>query len=87
MIELYQKEDCPYCAKVRQVLTDLHLDWISRTAPKGAPQRAKLLELGGKEQVPFMVDTDTGVMMYESDDIIKYLRQHYAGFQGNASFN
>lgn len=81
MIELYQKEDCPYCAKVRQVLTDLQVDWVSRTAPKGAPQRDKLLELGGKEQVPFMVDTETDIRMYESDDIIKYLRQHYGGKQ------
>lgn len=82
MIELYQKEDCPYCAKVRGVLTDLHLDWVSRTAPKGAKQRQRLLELGGKEQVPFMVDTETGIMMYESDNIIQYLRQHYGGFRG-----
>lgn len=81
MIELYQKEDCPYCAKVRSVLTDLQLDWLSRTAPKGAPQRQKLLELGGKEQVPFMVDTTTGIMLYESADIIKYLQQHYGGAQ------
>lgn len=81
MIELYQKEDCPYCAKVRQVLTDLHVDWVSRTAPKGAKQREKLLELGGKEQVPFMLDTETGVMMYESDNIITYLRRQYGGYR------
>lgn len=81
MIELYQKEDCPYCAKVRQVMDELHLDWISRTCSRGAPQRQQLLELGGREQVPFMVDTQTGAMMYESDNIIQYLRQNYAGGQ------
>ena len=33
--------------------------------------KKKLIKLGGKVQVPFLVDND--VMMYESDDIISYL--------------
>ena len=33
--------------------------------------KEKLLELGGKAQVPFLVDDK--VMIYESDDIISYL--------------
>ena len=77
MIELYQKEECPYCSKVRQFLSDNHIDWISRSAPKGAPQREKLLELGGKEMVPFLHDPERNVTMYESDDIIEYLKEHY----------
>jgi glutaredoxin 2 len=44
----------------------------------GAPSRKVLLKLGGKEQVPFMVDTDKGVMMYESEDIIEYLKKNYS---------
>ena len=35
--------------------------------------KERLLTLGGKAQVPFLVDGDT--MMYESDDIIDYLNQ------------
>jgi len=37
---------------------------------------AELVEKGGKTQVPFLVDTERGVMMYESSDIIDYLREH-----------
>ncbi|NQV89355.1 MAG: glutathione S-transferase N-terminal domain-containing protein [Parcubacteria group bacterium] len=77
MIELYQKEDCPFCAKVRRKLDDLQLDWISRTSPKGSPQREFLLKIGGKEMVPFLVDQDHGTSMYESDDIIEYLEKTY----------
>ncbi len=37
---------------------------------------AELLEKGGKQQVPFLVDTDKGVSMYESSDIIDYIREN-----------
>ena len=35
---------------------------------------AELLEKGGDNKVPFLVDTEKGVSMYESNDIIDYLR-------------
>lgn len=78
MLELYQFEHCPYCAKVRAKLSELELDYIARSAPKGSKKRDFLVALGGKEQVPFLVDQDRGVMMYESDDIIQYLEEYYS---------
>jgi glutathione S-transferase len=36
---------------------------------------AELVEKGGQQQVPFLVDTENGVSMYESNDIIDYLRE------------
>uniref|UniRef100_M1AHU6 GST N-terminal domain-containing protein n=2 Tax=Solanum TaxID=4107 RepID=M1AHU6_SOLTU len=33
--------------------------------------------MGGKQQFPYMVDPNTGVSMYESDEIIKYLVGKY----------
>lgn len=39
---------------------------------------AELIEKGGKRQVPYLVDTDRDVAMYESADIIDYIREHYA---------
>ena len=33
-----------------------------------------LQELGGKSQVPFLIDEDNDVKMYESDEIIEYLK-------------
>jgi len=42
------------------------------------PQAAsELLEKGGKQQVPFLVDADNNVSMYESDDIIAYITQRH----------
>lgn len=73
-------EHCPYCAKVRRVMEELDLDFICRNMPKGSPKRELLRRLGGKEMVPFLVDTSdksNPVMMYESDDIIDYLKEKY----------
>jgi glutathione S-transferase len=39
---------------------------------------AELLEKGGKQQVPYLVDTEKNVAMFESSDIIEYMREHYA---------
>ena len=80
MIELYQMEHCPFCAKVRRKLEDLDLDFLCHTSKKGSPKREILKKLGGKEMVPFLVDTQdpaNPVMMYESDDIIAYLEETY----------
>ena len=40
---------------------------------------AELVEKGGKRQVPYLVDTEKDVSMYESNDIIDYIRDNYAG--------
>ena len=77
MIELYQKEECPYCAKVRQFLSDNHIDWLAHSAPTGSPAQKKVVAMGGKEQVPFLHDPEKDVTMYESDDIIEYLQENY----------
>ncbi|OGI23584.1 MAG: hypothetical protein A2287_04660 [Candidatus Melainabacteria bacterium RIFOXYA12_FULL_32_12] len=77
MLELYQFEQCPYCKKVREKLTELNLDYICRNVQKGTRKRGILLTLGGQDQVPFLVDQDKEVYMYESDKIIEYLDKNY----------
>jgi glutaredoxin 2 len=37
---------------------------------------AELLQLGGENVVPFLVDSERGVFMYESSDIIDHLRTY-----------
>ena len=68
----------PFCAKVRNKLCELELDYIMRNVPKGSKKREYLQVLGGKQQVPFLVDQSRGVNMYESEDIIAYLEKHYS---------
>ena len=54
------------------------MDYICRNVRgSGSKKEALLVKLGGKAQVPFLVDTDRDVRMYESDDIIQYLNEHY----------
>lgn len=75
MLELYQKEGCPFCGKVRSRLSELGLSWVAHSA--------ELLErLGGSQRVPFLIDAERGVMMPESDDIIEYLDENYAAKAG-----
>ncbi|EKE03134.1 MAG: hypothetical protein ACD_20C00251G0005 [uncultured bacterium] len=77
MLEVYQFEQCPYCKKVREKLTELNLDYIYRNVQTGTRKRGILITLGGKDQVPFLVDQDKEVYMYESEKIIEYLDKTY----------
>ncbi|TKW11715.2 hypothetical protein SEVIR_6G249300v4 [Setaria viridis] len=77
-IEIYEFEGCPFCRKVREMVSVLDLDVLFYPCPqKGPTFRPKVLEMGGKKQFPYMVDPNTGVAMYESDDIIQYLADTY----------
>jgi glutathione S-transferase len=76
-LTLYNMEGSPYCRKVREALTELDLEYIVRNVPKGSPKRAALVEHGGKMQVPYLIDPNTGSAMYESDDILTYLEAQY----------
>jgi len=78
MLELYQIEKCPYCKKVREKLSELNLDFICRNMQSGSAKRQILITLGGKDQVPFFVDMDKGISMYESYKIVEYLEKTYS---------
>ena len=75
---LWNMEGSPYCRKVREALSELDLAYVVRNVPKGSPKRAALVELGGKMQVPYLVDPNSGRALYESDDIVAYLVDRYA---------
>ena len=80
--ELYDIEASPYCRLVREVLTEMDLDVMIYPCPKnGTRFRPKVEALGGKQQFPFLVDPNTGAQMYESSDIIRYLRSEYGDGQ------
>jgi len=60
-------------------MTELDLDFVCRNVPsENSPKATLLKKLGGEYQVPFLVDSDNNVAMYESDDIIKYLEENYS---------
>lgn len=65
-------DGCPYCNKVINFLKTKNLEYrLLDISEKNYLK--ELISTGGKEQVPFLLDTDNGKKMYESDDIIEYL--------------
>lgn len=75
---LYEFEACPYCRKVREALSILDLEAEIRPCPKRGPRfREEVKSRGGRAQFPYLVDPNTGMEMYESDDIVAYLFRTY----------
>ena len=75
-MEIFIYETCPFCLKVRDAMKEIGYKEGEDVILVDAHQennKERLLKLGGKIQVPFLVDGNT--MMYESDDIIDYLNQ------------
>ncbi|EEC84028.1 hypothetical protein OsI_30253 [Oryza sativa Indica Group] len=55
-IEIYEFEGCPFCRKVREMVAVLDLDVLFYPCPKNGPTfRPKVLEMGGKQQFPYMI--------------------------------
>jgi len=78
MLSLYYKETCPFCQRVLQMAENLGVEFDLKDIEDDAIA-AELIEKGGKRQVPYLVDTDKDTAMYESADIIDYIRDNYAG--------
>ncbi len=77
-IVLYEFEACPFCRKVREAVSILSLEVEFRPCPQGSKYRKEIKEeYGTKATFPFMRDPNTGVEMFESDDIIQYLFTTY----------
>ncbi len=76
MINLYYLSTCPYCKKVIDFLDSSNIEY--RLLDINEQENFnKLMKIGKKRQVPFIVDTNTGNVMYESADIIDYLSKEY----------
>jgi glutaredoxin len=73
MIELFILETCPYCQKVLNFLEDKDIEYrLINIANKESEE--SLIKIGGKRQVPFLIDNERNIQMYESNDIIEYLK-------------
>ena len=72
MLDLYVSQYCPYCKKVMNYLQGNDVDF-NMLDVADSENFDKLVKLGGKDQVPFLNDTENDVLMYESDDIIDYI--------------
>jgi len=61
---------------VLKKLEDLELDFTEKNIDD-AGIAEELVSLGGKDQVPYLVDSEKGSAMYESSAIIDHLNTHY----------
>jgi glutathione S-transferase len=77
-LELYSFEASPYCRLVRETLCELQLGYILHNVARNSPSRPPFLARSGRMMVPYLVDPNTGVSMFESAEIRAYLEDTYA---------
>ncbi len=76
-LELWGYEASPYTRIVRERLGVLGLSHISHNLARRSPRRAAFAALYGREQFPRLFDPNTGVALFESADIARYLNERY----------
>ncbi|ERL06910.1 glutaredoxin [Olsenella profusa F0195] len=74
-LQLYVKNNCPFCAKVEGFMSKNGIDLPLHNIDESEDDRSFLVERGGKRQVPCLfVD---GTALYESDDIVDFLAKEF----------
>jgi len=77
MLTLYYRPTCSFCHKVLSWAENAGVSFDLKDISADATNVDALIEKGGKQQVPFLIDEENGKSMYESDDIIAYLQEQY----------
>ena len=83
-LELYSFEASPFCRIAREVLCSLEIPYLLHNVAKGSPGREAFIERSGRMMVPYLVDPNSGTEMFESREIVAYLRATYGGSKGRA---
>ena len=73
MLTLYQAEWCPFSGAVRQILTELGLDFVARQVEPWPEQRAALRAVSGSDRIPAL-ETEDGRFFSGTRAIYGYLR-------------
>jgi glutaredoxin len=79
-LTLYQFPSCPYCVRVAREIERLMLNIETRDILRIDEYREELLIGGGRTRVPCLRishDSDNTEWLYESADIIAYLRARF----------
>lgn len=86
MLELYQAEGCPYSQTVRETLTDLGLSYVAHNPRRPGDEGgdvlneqvyAEMQDISEEDQIPFLVDHQTGQLHAEAENIVAYLHAEY----------
>lgn len=76
MLDLFILETCPYCKKVIDYMKENNIKF-HKFDIINSDNVLRLLSIGGKDKVPFLYNETTNDKVYESDEIIKYLRKNF----------
>ncbi|MEX0651925.1 MAG: glutathione S-transferase N-terminal domain-containing protein [Candidatus Paceibacterota bacterium] len=76
MLTLYVKTGCPFCLAVHAKVEDLGINVEEKNISDDVVAE-ELVARGGKRQVPYLVDSERNIEMYESGDINIYLDTYY----------
>lgn len=79
MFTLYYKPSCAFSQRVLQMAENLNVTLDLKDVSESEEAMSELMAKGGDSQTPFLLDTETGVSLYESSDIIDYLRENKNG--------
>ncbi|OGX27106.1 MAG: glutaredoxin [Omnitrophica WOR_2 bacterium RIFCSPHIGHO2_01_FULL_48_9] len=74
-LTFYYMDGCPYCQKVLRFMQQNIITLALKNTLSDPKNRQELLKIGGKTQVPCLVID--GKALYESDDIIQWLKRNY----------
>jgi glutaredoxin 3 len=75
MYELWQTEWCPASRRVRQRLTELGIDYVTRQVPVEKDERAWLRERTGTDTIPVLIAPD-GEILIGKELIVSHLDDH-----------
>lgn len=76
MLELWQTEWCPASRRIRERLTELGVDYVTRQVPVEKEQRAALREQTRTDTIPALVP-DHGSALIGENEIRRYLDEHF----------
>ena len=77
VLTLYQAEWCPFSSAVREVLTELGLDFVARQVEPWPSERHELQDLAGTDQIP-VLETEDGLFLVGTRRIFAHLREREA---------
>lgn len=76
MLTLYVRDGCPFCIETLAKINELNLK-IEEKNIADDKIAEELMSRSGKVQVPYLVDSDRNIEMFESKKINIYLDEYY----------
>eukprot|EP00571_Detonula_confervacea_P014530 CAMPEP_0172308430 /NCGR_PEP_ID=MMETSP1058-20130122/9023_1 /TAXON_ID=83371 /ORGANISM="Detonula confervacea, Strain CCMP 353" /LENGTH=330 /DNA_ID=CAMNT_0013020841 /DNA_START=55 /DNA_END=1044 /DNA_ORIENTATION=- len=76
-LELWAYECSPFVQPVKEKLASLGLPHRIVSCSRGSKNRDRMVEKTGRFQVPYLVDSNTGIDMFEGAEIVEYLEAVY----------